>query len=276
MFEENGYTDFIKRKGEEVETLHEKRPYKYVVRYSEAEGEEIYYGENYPSFPIVPLWANPEKQSEIVGRREQIDCYDLIKSGFANDLDDASMIYWTLENTGGMEDIDLVKFVERMKLVKAAVVDGDAGVKVNAHTLDVPYESRSTYLERLEKDLYKDFMALDVESIAAGNVTATQIEAAYEPLNQKTDEFELCVIPFINSILALAGIDDTPTFERSYIRNQQETVDMILAASEYLDDETILKKLPFVSVDEAGEILRKRDAEEMARYSVNAPAVTEE
>lgn len=276
LFEENGYTDFIKRKGEEVEILHQKRPYKYIVRYSEAEGEEIYEGQNYPAFPIIPLWANAEKQSEIVGKREQIDCYDLIKSGFANDLDEASMFYWIVENAGGMDDIDLKQFIERLKIVKAATIDSEGGAKATPHTMEVPYESREVYLKLLEQDLYKDFMALNVEEIAAGNVTATQIEAAYEPLNQKTDEFELCVIDFINGILQVAGIEDAPTFERSYIRNQQETVDMILAAAEYLDDETILKKLPFVSVDEASEILRKRDAEEMARYTVNAPVVVEE
>jgi hypothetical protein len=276
LFELDGYTDYIKRKDEDIAVLNDKRTYIQVVKSSEADGDIIYDGQNYHTFPIVPLWANPEKQSELVGKREQIDCYDLIKSGFANDLDDASMIYWTITNAGGMTDIDLAKFLERMKVVKAAIVDGDEGVKAEAHTLDVPYQSREAYLSRLEKDLYKDCMALDTEQIAAGNVTATQIEAAYEPLNQKTDEFELCVIDFINGILQVAGIEDTPTFERSYIRNQQETVDMILAAAEYLDDETILKKLPFVSVDEASEILRKRDAEEMARYTVNAPVVVEE
>ena len=268
LFEVDGYTDYIKRKEEDVMVLNDKRPYIQIVKSSEADGEVIYDGKNYPSFPIVPLWANPEKQSELVGKREQIDCYDLIKSGFANDLDDASMIYWTITNAGGMTDVDLAKFIERMKIVRAAVVDGgESGTKAEAHTIDVPYQSREAYLARLEKDLYKDAMALDTEQIAAGQVTATQIEAAYEPLNEKTDEFELCIHEFINGILSIAGIEDTATFKRSQIVNRAEETTMILQAAEYLDDETVLRKLPFLTEDEIEGILRRKDAEEVERYS---------
>lgn len=267
LFEVNGYTDFIKRHGEDITVLNEKRPYIQFVKTSEIDGEVIYDGQNYPTFPIVPLWANPEKQSELVGKREQIDCYDLIKSGFANDLDDASMIYWTITNAGGMGDVDLARFLERMKTVRAAVVDGsDEGARVEAHTVDVPYQSREAYLARLEKDLYKDCMALDTEQIAAGQVTATQIEAAYEPLNEKTDEFELCLHEFINGILAIAGIEDVATFKRSQIVNRNEETQMILSAADYLDDETVLRKLPFLTEDEIEGILKRKDGEEADRY----------
>lgn len=266
LYEIDGYTDYIKTEKEQIKVLNKKRTYKQVIKKSAVDGTEIYDGDNYPSFPIVPLWANTEKQSELVGIREQIDCYDLIKSGFANDLDDASMIYWTLTNAGGMDDVDLAQFVERMKTVKAAVVDGDDGVKAEAHTIDVPYQSREAYLSRLEKDLYKDFMALDTEQIAAGNVTATQIEAAYEPLNEKTDELEMCVIEFINGILEVAGIKDNPTFKRSQIVNKKEETELILMSAEYLDEETILNKLPFLTPDEVETVLEKRVAEESNRY----------
>ena len=267
LFEVDGYTDYIKRKNDDIEVLNDKRSYIQIVKSSEADGETIYDFDNYPTFPIVPLWANPEKQSELVGKREQIDCYDLIKSGFANDLDDASMIYWTITNAGGMTDIDLAKFIERMKIVKAAAVDGDDGTRAEAHTLDVPYQSREAYLSRLEKDLYKDSMALDTEQIAAGQVTATQIEAAYEPLNQKADEFELCLHEFINGILVVAGIEDTATFKRSQIVNRKEETEILLLMAEYLDDETILRKAPFLTEDEIEGILQRKSAEEIDRYS---------
>lgn len=278
LFEVDGYTEYVKRKGEEISVLKEKRAY---IIDSKGDKKDIedgtleYVGRNYPAFPIIPLWANPEKQSELVGKREQIDCYDLIKSGFANDLDDASMIYWTITNAGGMDDIDLAKFIERMKVVKAASVDGDEGVKAEAHTIDVPYQSREAYLSRLEKDLYKDSMALDTEQIAAGQVTATQIEAAYEPLNEKTDEFELCIHEFINGILAIAGIEDTATFKRSQIVNRKEETEMLILASEYLDDETILRKLPFLTEDEIEGILQRKDAEEVERFTPTEPIVEE-
>ena len=269
LYEIDGYTDYIKRKDEDISELHEKRKYNEIVAISEADGEEIIDGENYNGFPIVPLWANSEKQSELIGRREQIDCYDLIKSGFANDLDDASMIYWTLQNAGGMDDIDLVKFVERMKTVKAAVVGDEDGARAEAHTIDIPYRARERALNRLEKDLYKDFMALDVEIISAGNITATQIEAAYEPLNQKTDEFEMCVIDFINGILALAGIEDKPTFTRSQISNKNEKIQNILRSSEYIDSDTITEQLLILldMGDKYEDVITKLTEKETARFN---------
>lgn len=262
LYELDGYTDYIQAQGEKPRVWVNKRAYKQTVSYSEIDGAEIYDAGNYQNFPIVPLWANPEHQSELVGLRSEIDAYDLIKSGFANDLDDASMIYWTLENCGGMDDIDLAKFIEHMKTVKAAVVEGGDGAKAEAHTLDVPYQSRETYLTRLENDMYNDAMALNVNQISAGNVTATAINAAYEPLNNKTDQFEYCVREFINALLYLADINDVPSFKRSRIANMTEETNMVLSAKEYLDRETILKHLPFLSSDEIDKLLASDEVQD--------------
>lgn len=266
LYELDGYTSYMQRGNKPLETLQEKRAYKLNVRTSPADGTEIVNGENYPGFPIVPLWANKHHQSEIIGIKQGVDCYDLIKSGFANDIDDASMIYWTLENCGGMDDVDLAKFIERMKTVKAAVVDGDDGAKATAHTMDVPFQGRETYLERLEKDLFRDYQALKVGDIAAGNVTATQIKAAYEPLNNKTDAFEYCVIKFLKGIMQLAGVEDEPHFVRSKIVNQLEETQMVLMAANYLDDETVLKKLPFLTPEEVDNVMKLRTAEDLDRF----------
>ena len=266
LYELDGYTDYIRRKNRSMEVLHEKRPYKQIVRQSNADGVEILDGENYPGFPIVPLWGNEHRQSELVGLRQSIDCYDLIKSGFANDLDDASMIYWTLNNAGGMDDIDLAKFVERMKTVKAAVIDGDNGTTAEAHTIEVPYMSRVAYLEKLENDMYNDFQALNVAQLSAAQKTATEIRAAYQPLDNKVDQFEYCILDFLQGIFVLAGIEGTPTFQRSRIANQLEETQMVLMAAQYLDDETVLKHLPWLTPEEVDEILKRRDAEDFNRF----------
>ncbi len=270
FYELDGYTEYIWKKGD-MSILKEKRPYVIKTRTTEADGTEIYDFENYPSFPIVPLWGNQNRQSELIGIREQIDCYDLIKSGFANDLDDASQIYWVIQNAGGMDDIDLVKFVERMKTVKAAVVE-DNGAKAEAHTLEVPYASREALLDRISKDLYRDAMALDTENIASGAATATQIRAAYEPLNSKVDEFEYCIIDFLDDILALAGVEgEKPSFARSVMVNKAEEIQNVLQAAQYLDAEYITRKLLTIEGDGdiADDMIRKMQADEMARMSLN-------
>ena len=142
-------------------------------------------GENYPSFPIVPFWGNPQHQSELVGLQEGIDAYDMIKNGFENDLDNAQM-YWIIKGAGGMDDADLAQFLQRLKTVKAAApMDGQ---EVEAVTIQIPYEAREKLLDRITRDLYDDYMALDVKEIASGAATATEILASYEPMNVKADQ----------------------------------------------------------------------------------------
>ena len=269
LYEEDGYTDYIWRlnqrgQTEEGEILHPKRPYVQIVANTPADGDEILDGENYPGFPIVPLWGNLAHQSELTGLREKIDGYDLIQSGLCNTIDDASLIYWTIQNGGGMDDIDLAKFLERMKTVRAAVVEDD-GARAEAHTLQVPYQASQAAMLDLRDSLYRDAMALDTDKISAGSVTATAIQAAYENLDLKCDRFEMCVSDFIDHILKLIGIEDSPTFKRTKVVNMGEETQMVLQASQFLDSETILKHLPFLSPDEIEEVMERKQAEEMER-----------
>ena len=269
LYEIDGYTDYIwnRKKTEPRDAvLHDKRPYILKTRTSEADGMEIYDGENYPTFPIVPLWGNPNKQSEIVGLREQIDCYDLIKSGYANNVDEGNIIYWTLQNAGGMDDVDLAQFVQKLRTVHAATTDDNATVE--SHTVDTPYQSREALLERLRSDLYEDAMALDTKNIASGATTATQIKAAYEPLNSKADQYEYCVREFLSDILTLAGVEDEPTFTRSVIVNNQEELQLVVQSAQYLDEEYITRKVLNLlgDGDQAEEVIKRVQANEMARY----------
>ena len=269
FYEEDGYTNYIwnERKNESSEggsgrILTEKRPYILKMRTTEADGAEIYDGENYPAFPIVPLWANAEKQSELVGIQEQIDAYDLIKNGFLNDLDTAQ-IYWILKGAGGMDDTDLVKFLDRIHSTKTASLDDDQSAE--PVTVQIPYDAREKLLERLERDLYKDYMALNIDEIKGGAVTATQIEAAYEPLNSKADMYEYQVLKFLDGIMAVAGIDDEPAFTRSKLINVNESVGTVLEAAQVLDTEYVTEKVLtlFGDGDQADEVIERMNAEEL-------------
>ena len=264
LYEIDGYTDYMWENGV-GQILREKRPYKLTISFTDVDGITIYNGENYPTFPIVPLWGNAARQSEIIGLQEQIDAYDLIKSGFANDLDDVSQIYWTISNAGGMDDIDLAQFVQRMKTVKAAAVQD--GEQVQAHSLDIPYSAREAILDRLRKDMYRDYMALDTDEISGGAVTATQIRAAYEPMNAKADEYEYCIIDFIQGILSIAGIEDNPTFTRSYLVNQSEEIQNLIQAGEYLPADYITRKILTImgDADKAEELIQQMSADEVSR-----------
>ena len=266
LYEPDGFTQFIRRSGKEMEILAPKRGYISVEASSEVDGTEILEYQNYPGFPIIPMYGNRARQSELVGQREAIDCYDLIKSGFADTVDDASIIYWTISNAGGMDEIDMARFKETMRRIGVGLVDDD-GAKAEAHTLTIPVEAREALLSRLSDDLYRDFQMLDTTKIQGGQKTATEITAAYQQMDNKVDEFEYCVGDFLYQLFALIGIDDDPTFTRSKIANQLEQTQMVLLAAGYLDDETILSKLPWLTQEEIANILKRKSAEELERYS---------
>lgn len=269
LYEEDGYTDYI-RANDKSAMLHEKRPYKLKVRTSEADGEEIYDGENYPTFPIVPLWGNDKKQSELVGRQGTLDAFDLLNSNLINNLDEANYIYWVLTNCGGMDDIDDAKFIEQLKTTHVAHADGDSGATAEAHTIEAPYQASESAIQTIQRRLYEDFMCLDVNSLSAANKTATEIKAAYQPLDSKCDMYEYCVIEFVQKILELAGIDDKVTFTRSKVVNKSDEINTLLAAQAYLDDETLVEQVCQILgiADKTDEIIRKRRTEEQSRYEV--------
>ena len=269
LYEEDGYTDYL-RANDKSAMLHEKRPYKLKVRTSEADGEEIYDGENYPTFPIVPLWGNDKKQSELVGRQGTLDAFDLLNSNLINNLDEANYIYWVLTNCGGMDDIDDAKFIEQLKTTHVAHADGDSGATAEAHTIEAPYQASESAIQTIQRRLYEDFMCLDVNSLSAANKTATEIKAAYQPLDSKCDMYEYCVIEFVQKILKLAGIDDKVTFTRSKVVNKSDEINTLLAAQAYLDDETLVEQVCQILgiADKTDEIIRKRRTEEQSRFEV--------
>ena len=272
LYEEDGITSFRgNRHGGTMrfEIVDDKRPYKQKYTYTEADGVEVVGGENYVSLPIIPLWGSKLHQSTLVGMQRAIDSYDLIRSGFANDLTDCAQIYWILSNCSGMTEAELARFRDRLKIQHIAVADTDNS-GVTPYTQEIPFQARQTYLDGIRAGIYEDFGGLDVHTIAAGS-TNDHIDAAYQPLDENADDFEFQIIRFCQQVLALMGIEDTPIFKRNRISNQMEQVQMVMMEAQYLDEETVLQKLPNISVDEIANILTKKNVEDTSdRFEIDS------
>lgn len=277
LFEPDGMTEYIREKGKDIAVRTPKHAYKNIKISSKADGEVTASGGNYASLPIVPLY-NEDKQSAIVGKQNTLDAYDLTLSQMVNNVDDGNFIYWILKNCGGMDAVDDERFISQLKITHTAHADGDSGAEVEAHTVEAPYQANNNTLENLRRQLFDDFMALDTKEIAGGAVTATQIEAAYEPLNSKCDQFEFCVIEFVNGILELAGIDDDVSFVRSRIVNNSEEIQNTLASAEYLDSGYITKRILTLmgDPDKFDEVNKALIAEDAARFSGEGEVIVDE
>lgn len=267
LYELDGYTGFIRRIDKAPEIYAAKRAYKVTINSTVADGEEIAGGENYASFPVVPLYANEEQQSELVGLRNTIDAIDLIQSGYCNDTDDMNYLYWTVVGNGGMDDADLIQVLNKLRKIKAANLDN--GNELQPHTVDMPYLGREAILDRLEKKLYKDAMALNTYDLASGAVTATQIIAAYEPLSEKLDLHEEQLSDFIERLLTVAGVEDEATYNRSLIVNQSEMIANYINSAPYLDDEYVTEKIMTVlgDKDQVQTVLDRRAATNIQRLT---------
>lgn len=244
LFELDGYTDYIQNKRDENEpvmVLNEKRPYKTVTRWNIAEGEEILAGKNYPSFPIVPLKNGTRSQPELKGRQGAIDALDLLSSGMVNNVDEASIIYWLIQGAGGMDEVDDANFLAQV--VRSHVAHAETDQSVSPHQLEAPVAASESALAMLRERLYSDFSCVNPTAITVGNQTATAILANYSVLDQDTDDFETYVTDFIEGILALAGIDDVPTYTRSRIVNASEELQKVIEASQFTGDAYTTKKI---------------------------------
>lgn len=270
LYEMDGFTEYFQAKDKDMEVLSPKRGYVRITKHDDGNGTEIYDGENYPGFPIVPLKNGRSGKSELNGRRNTIDALDLATSNMVNNVDEGNLIYWVLTNCGGMDDLDDVKFVERLKTLHVAHANGDDGVKAEAHTIEAPYNGTNTTIDMLKKKLYEDFQAFDASAVSAGNQTATAIKACYVPLDLKVDKFEASVTRFISGILELAGIDDKPSYTRNQIVNKNEEIQSVLLGASYFDDEYITKKLLTIlgDADQYDEMMKRKDAEDMERLGV--------
>lgn len=271
LYELDGVSEYLQPRGKSLELMQAKKSYKQLVKTSQVGGVEIYDGENYPGFPIVPLKNNHDCLSELVGRRNTIDALDLASSNMVNNTDEGNLIYWVLSGYGGMDDLDVAKFIERIKTMHVAqITDRDESARVEPHSIEAPFAGTSATIDMLQKRLYDDFQCFDASAVSAGNQTATAIKASYVPLDLQTDKFEAQVTKFLLELLRIAGIDDQPSYTRNQIINKTEETQAILLAAQYYDEEYITRKLLTINgdIDQYDAMARRKAAEEIDRSFV--------
>ena len=268
LYTEDGYTRYETPENRyslgALEIAEEQKPYLETVEQSEAFGEEITGAGTFTTLPIFPLYSGENRDSALDNLKPLIDAYDMIASGFANDIKDCAQIYWLISGAMGMSEGDKRQLLDRLILQHMAVVDGENST-ITPYTQEIPYQARTEALQQMRNQMYENFGGFDVHTIEAG-ATNDHIEAGYWAMDEEADAFEYQLIVFIRMILDMMGIDDTPIFVRNRVSNQKEQTEMILAAANILDEQTILEKLPWITVDEIDGIISRKDAENFGRF----------
>ena len=255
----------------------------YVVKtLKDGKGETVIGASNYPFLPVVPLYGNPEKRSELTPNiKNKIDLFDRIFSDFGDNLDRANDVYWVLNNFGGTAK-DIVEMIDQINRIKAVVNQSNAvggGATAEPRTIDVPYNARATALDLLRKALYQDYMALDMDEIKGGSLTNVAIQTAIANLNLKADRYEWSCIDFVQKILALIGVTgedaEKITFVRRSISNDSETIDNLYKMREDVPREWVLKNNPYVNPDEVDDIMCKKEAEDAKNREIQKKSASD-
>lgn len=250
-----------------VKPVEKKRAYK-VKTIKDGSGISVLSEENYRALPVVPLFANKEKRSELTHNiKSKIDAYDRIQSDFGDNLDRANDVYWVLNNFGG-DTKDVINMIEMINEVKAVLNQGNAvggGATAEPRTIEVPYMARATALDILRKSLYQDYMALDMDEIKGGSLTNVAIKTAMANLNLKCDRYEWQCFAFVQNILAFVGVEGEDAeiirFNRRGIVNESETIANIYMMRNDVSRQWALEANPMVNSDEIPAILAERDKE---------------
>ena len=268
LYTEEGYTKYKtpeKKYGiSALQLAEDLKPYLETVEESEAFGEEVTGTGNLTMLPIFPMYSGENRASALDNLKPLIDAYDMVLSGFCNDVEDIPQVYWLISGAMGMTEDDKRQLLDRLILQHMAVVDGENS-KMEGFTQEIPYEARERCLKQLKNQMYENWGGFDVHTVEAGS-TNDHIDAGYWPMDEEADAFEYEIIDFVQQILEMMGVEDTPQFKRNRVSNQLEQTNMVVSAANWLDDQTILEKLPFISVDEVDVILARKDAETFDRF----------
>lgn len=272
LYELDGYTEYIQYPGKEPEVMHEKQGYREVAaEYSDGTPDAIIDSENFPDFPVIPLYYINQK-SILSGNTAAVNAYDLLNSKMINNIDEGTLVYWVLHNCNAMDDIDDARFIEQLRRSHVTHADGDEGAGVSPHTVEAPVAPTEAGIARIKRLLDDNFMTCDTESLRAGNVTATQIKAAYQKLDSKTAKTEYCVIEFIHRLFVVAGInkDEKFTFKWDKTINKQEEIQSILQAAQFLDEETVTRMLleALGKIDIFNDVMKRKEEMALQRYNL--------
>ena len=274
LYEEDGYTEYVWNldKDGQVnpngEILQEKRGYQITYKVQPNEEVQITNQQNYPAFPIVPLWSNTQHINQFMGIKPTIDAIDELTNALNDDLTE-TQLYWLIQGADGMDKSDLAQLLDDIRQQK--IINPAEGQNVQPYTVNIPVNERQAEISRLKRQVYEDFQGLDIEEIKGGAVTATQIKAAYEPLNHKADDYEMCVIECLNNLFKLIpGLEDeNPTFSRSLLVNQSEMLQMILQAAQYLPEDYVIEKTLtlFGDGDKVADTLKAIEEEKQSQFA---------
>ena len=267
LYELDGMTKFKQVGNGPLEIMIPKRAYRLTVRdYSAAGlGIDVIDGENYPGFPVVPIYSNERHISELTPPvKAKIDVYDVLTTSFLDDAIKTKAIYWLLSGMSGNEEylMSVKNAIQRLGII----APNDPNVNAEAATVTLSLDKIILTLDWIKKEIHSDMIVMDPNEITARSITNVAIQTNSYAMDTKTSEMDWQASLFTQQILNLAGIDSkTIVFKQKTISNDLE-ISQRLAMYPDVDLETKLRLDPLFPDDDIPAIL---DRVALDQLSVN-------
>lgn len=211
--------------------------------------------------PFIEFKNNRNMISDLYKYKDQIDIYDKVVSGYANDLEDIQQLIYILENYGGEDLKEFLGELKRYKTVKTETgADGRTNGGLKTLSIEIPVEARNSILEILKKQIYESGQALQQDNENFGNASGVALKFFYRKLELKAGltqtEFEKGFAQLVRAIMKYLKIPDwktksiTQTWTRNMISNDLENAQIASQSVDIISNETIVKNHPWVEKPE--------------------------
>jgi SPP1 family phage portal protein len=232
----------------------------------------------FKTIPFIPFPNNNRKQGNLKKYKGLIDAFDIVVSGYVNDVMDIQEVIYILENYGGTDLNDFIKDLKRFKTVSVGD-DGIDGAKGDLRTLtiDIPVEARNSLLEFLKKQIYTAGQALSRDVTSVGNASGQTLKFFYRDLDLKVGDKEVeFTAGFRELVRVIAEHKHIPikgaigvTFTRNRISNDLETAAICKDSMGIIPTELIWANHPFVDDVEKCRDLWEKEHEADEPYDNN-------
>jgi len=259
FYESDGVTEYTIKDGV-MSAPGEKKAYGLSVRPVTNDIEGV---KSYHRLPVAQFWGNDDHTTELsFAIKSKIDFLDRVWTNFSDSATRINLIYWIISQYSVTTE-EAIQMIEQ--IYSLGVVANKDDFKAEPHSFELPSESVDKAIEMLEKAITADYMGVSLREVTGGSLTNVAINTAFNNLMNKVARYEWQPFRFIQDMMDIIGLPPTENiqFKREVPRNMMEETNMIMGAASYLDEQTVIEKLPFVTVDEIAVIIERKALERL-------------
>lgn len=225
---------------------------------------------NWGKVPFVELSNNDFKENDLKNIKPLIDSYDLIESESINQIADIREVLIKVMGYSGSTAAEILEGFRANGVVK---IDDQNG-QIDVIKTEIPTEARTVQLKRLEKNIYKIGMGVDLSiDNFGGQTSGIALKFLYENLNLKSNiairklqkslyEFSWFITDDYNRKYEKnVDFEDIKyTITKAMLVNDAELINSLRLSKGIISDKTITERHPYAENDE-NERLKEEEQE---------------